>query len=110
KNQETLQKELETYQALSNQLNTHKKQHMREARAEAKKLVAEANQQIENAIREIKESQADKQKTKESRAVVEKLKTGLLKADKEDWAVGRREEAPLEYIQAPGDIDEGESV
>lgn len=110
KKQEALQKELETYQALSNQLNTHKKQLMREARAEAKKLVAEANQQIENAIREIKESQADKQKTKESRAVVEKLKTGLLKADKEDWEEGLPEEVSEEYIPAPGEIDEGDFV
>lgn len=107
---EALQKELESYKALSTHLETHKRQLMREARAEAKRLVAEANQKIENAVREIKESQADKQKTKASRATIENLKKGLQRADKEDWEEGMQEEVPVEYVPESGEIQEGDYV
>lgn len=108
--QEVLQQELEAYKELKNHLDTNKKELMRDARAEAKRLVAEANQKIESTIREIRESQADKQKTKESRVALEKLKTALQKADKEDWEAGKTEEVPVEYVPEPGEIQIGDFV
>ncbi len=108
--QEALQNELEIYKELTSHLDANKRQLMREARAEAKRLVSEANQKIENAIREIKESQADKQKTKESRIAIEKLKTGLQKADKKDQEVGIIEEVPVEYVPESGEIRAGDFV
>ena len=57
----------EMEQSLSTQLSTIREERnriLREAKAEAKQLVAEANRQIENTIKGIREAQAEKEQTK----------------------------------------------
>lgn len=54
---------------------------MRQAKADAEKLLAEANAKIENTIRTIKEAQADKEKTKEARLTLSKFKEQLANED-----------------------------
>ena len=57
----------EMEQSLSAQLSTIREERnriLREAKAEAKQLVAEANRQIENTIKGIREAQAEKEQTK----------------------------------------------
>ncbi len=51
------------------------------ARKEAADLVGDANKKIERVIREIKESQAEKERTKQARSSIDKLKTRLEKPD-----------------------------
>jgi DNA mismatch repair protein MutS2 len=47
------------------------------AKADAERMIAEANAKIENTIREIKEAQAEKEKTKEARKTLEDFKRTL---------------------------------
>ena len=56
---------------------------MRDAAAEAQELIQKANSQIERTIREIKEAQAEKTKTKEIRQNLEKTKEEIAKKAKE---------------------------
>ena len=54
----------EKYEADLNTLDKQRKEIILKARQEANQVLAEANKRIENTIREIRESQADKEKTK----------------------------------------------
>ncbi len=58
---------VEKYQKLLKQLEERKKTLLSDASREAKTLIDKANRQIEHTIKEIKESQADRGKTKELR-------------------------------------------
>lgn len=55
------------YKGLLTELESKKKQYIREAASEAQELIKKANSQIERTIKEIKEAQAEKEKTKEIR-------------------------------------------
>jgi DNA mismatch repair protein MutS2 len=54
---------------------------LEKAKAEAKDVLAGANKQIENTIRQIKESQAEKEKTREVRKQLEEFKEQVEKVD-----------------------------
>ena len=58
---------IEKYQKLSNDLEQNKNEILIEARREAKKILADSNRMLEKTIREIRESQANKEKTKKLR-------------------------------------------
>jgi DNA mismatch repair protein MutS2 len=64
-------------------LNTEKERKtiIEKAKAEAKDVLAGANKQIENTIRLIKESQAEKEKTREVRKQLEEFKEQVEKTD-----------------------------
>jgi DNA mismatch repair protein MutS2 len=67
KKEGNLEKSAQDYDDLNEFLKTQKKQIIIEAKQEAKSIVKEANKRVEQAIREIKESQAEKEKTKRAR-------------------------------------------
>ncbi|HKJ42656.1 MAG TPA: endonuclease MutS2 [Sunxiuqinia sp.] len=54
-----------------------RKQIIQEAKEEAARVVAEANKKVENTIREIRESQAEKEKTKALRKELGEFKTAI---------------------------------
>ena len=58
---------IEHYEKEIEELRGKRKEIIREAKAEADKIIAAANAQIENTIREIKEAQADKERTRSAR-------------------------------------------
>ena len=58
---------IEQYEREIEELRGKRKEIIREAKAEAEKILAAANAQIENTIREIKEAQADKERTRSAR-------------------------------------------
>lgn len=64
------QKELEEVKAL-------KKRMLDEARAQAAEIVTEANKQVERTIREIREAQAERDKTRQARAQLSQFKEAL---------------------------------
>jgi len=64
----------EKYEADLSQLDKQRKEIIQKARQEADQVLAEANKRIENTIREIRESQADKEKTKLVRAKLVEFK------------------------------------
>ncbi|MEQ8473208.1 MAG: endonuclease MutS2 [Marinoscillum sp.] len=62
------------YESLKEMLQDDQKRLIKEAKGEAKRIVEEANRKIENTIRSIKESQADKEKTKQLRSSLNQYK------------------------------------
>jgi len=66
-----LTQQLAEYTKLKSGLETNEKKIVNEAKQKAKTLIADANQLIENTIREIKENKAEKEKTKTVRQVLE---------------------------------------
>ena len=79
------QKELEEVKAL-------KKRMLDEARAEAAEIVSEANKQVERTIREIREAQAERDKTKVAREKLSRFKEEIEqeKPSENDAAIERK--------------------
>ena len=57
----------EKYEIEMEEINRRKKEILAQAKQQAEQLIAESNAKIENTIRQIKEAQADKEKTKQAR-------------------------------------------
>lgn len=91
------------YKGLLSEVERKKNQLLKEANKEAQSLIDKANAKIENTIREIKEAQAEKARTKELRddlkemkqnlendakGISKKLKVEEKEAEKEDFKVG----------------------
>ena len=75
------------YETDLKKLNDQRKQILEEAKAEAAKILAEANKKVENTIREIRESQAEKEKTKAIRKELETFKEEVVEtnAEQDEW-------------------------
>ena len=73
---------VEKYKKLLNELETKKKQYLRDAANEAQELIDKANSSIERTIREIKEAQAEKERTKEIRQALRKTKVEIAETAK----------------------------
>ncbi len=84
---------VEKYKGLLAELEGKKKQYLRDAAAEAQELIQKANSQIERTIREIKEAQAEKTKTKEIREGLEKTKEEIAQKAKEVAETKKKEES-----------------
>ena len=65
------------YEKLSGDLEKSKKEILENARLEALKIISEANKTIERTVKEIKEANADKERTKIARTSVKELKQKL---------------------------------
>ncbi|HEY0111014.1 MAG TPA: endonuclease MutS2 [Fibrella sp.] len=79
--QRKVSQQLAEYTALKTKLDNEQKQLLNTAKAKAKTLVQEANQRIENTIREIKESKADKDTTRQVRAELQQFDQKELKPE-----------------------------
>ena len=86
---------VEKYKGLLAELESKKKQYLRDAAAEAQELIQKANSQIERTIKEIKEAQAEKTKTKEIRQNLEKTKEEIVQKAKEVAEAKKKEEAEV---------------
>ena len=84
---------VDKYKGLLAELEGKKKQYLRDAAAEAQELIQKANSQIERTIKEIKEAQAEKTKTKEIRQNLEKTKEEIAQKAKEVAEEKKKEEA-----------------
>ncbi len=72
------------YESDLSQLDKQRKEILLKARQEADQILAEANKRIENTIREIRESQAEKEKTKQIRAKLVEFKQEVEESAKID--------------------------
>jgi DNA mismatch repair protein MutS2 len=102
---------VEKYKNLLADLESKKKQYLRDAATEAQELISKANSQIERTIREIKEAQAEKAKTKEIRQNLEKTKEEISQKAKE--LAKKKEKTEAEVKLKVGDtvcIDEMQVV
>jgi len=105
---------VEKYKNLLAELENKKKQYLRDAAAEAQELIQKANSQIERTIKEIKEAQAEKNKTKEIRQNLEKTKEEIAQKVKEVAEQKKKEESEavlkvgdtvcIEEMQVVGEI------
>lgn len=80
KSEEYEQKLEEELTAFKNQ----RKEILKKAKEEAEAILAQTNRMVENTIREIKESHADKEKTREVRQELEEFKVKVKKSEGED--------------------------
>lgn len=74
KRERLLEQRMKEYNQLKETIDTNKKQYIQQAKAEAKALLDQVNQKIEQSIRTIKETQAEKEAVKTIRKELEVLK------------------------------------
>ena len=67
----------ETYETDLLSFDKQRKEIIKQAKSDAEHILSEANAKIENTIRTIRESQAEKEKTKEARLILNKFKDTL---------------------------------
>jgi Mismatch repair ATPase (MutS family) len=95
-------------------LESKKKQYIRDAAKEAQELIDKANRQIEHTIKEIKEAQAEKERTKELRKKLKDTKEEFAKeSEKTVLPKPKKEEKNIDEKLKVGDtvaIDEMEIV
>ena len=96
----------EKYEKLRSQLDNDKKVILNRAKQDAQNIVKEANKRIENTIREIRESQADKEVIKEARQEIQTFAQQDLKMEKVEMPV--EENPEIEVIT--GEIEVGDTV
>lgn len=95
------------YEKLKIYLDTEKKRILNQAKVEAQNIVRTANQKIENAIKNIKENQAEKEKTKEIRRELETFIKEDLKIENVPY-IPTEEEQEIQVIG--GEILVGDKV
>ncbi|MCD7936868.1 MAG: endonuclease MutS2 [Tannerellaceae bacterium] len=71
-------------------VDKQRKEIIREAKAEAQKILAEANAKIEHTIRTIREAQAEKEQTKEARKTLEEFKASVMSTEESDEVIARK--------------------
>ena len=100
------------YSALKDHLEESKTDILREAKQQAKLLLRETNQQIESTISQIKNSQADKEKTKEARQQLQEFTEKKVKPEtkKTTRATDNRPLAPGDKVSLIGQDSYGELV
>ncbi|RDV11997.1 endonuclease MutS2 [Pontibacter diazotrophicus] len=98
--EEKLKRNVKEYQDLKNYLEDSKQDIMREAKGKAKLLLKDANQKIESTIQQIKQSQAEKEQTKQARQELESFAT----------EVRKEEPRPAHKRVSNGAIKEGDYV
>lgn len=104
---EMLNEVITKYKRLLRQLEDRKKAMISEAGREARNLIDKANRQIELTIKEIRESQAEKEKTKQLREQLQAFKPALeLEAEQKAEAlrVEQEDEAPAFADLKAGDM------
>jgi DNA mismatch repair protein MutS2 len=72
-----LEEVLDKYEAELATIDRQRKEITSKAKDEAKNLLSDANAKIENTIRQIKEAEADKEKTRAARKELEEFKAGI---------------------------------
>jgi DNA mismatch repair protein MutS2 len=75
---------IEKYEAMKTELEKSRKEILEKARQEARDLLEKSNRMIENTIREIRESQADKEQTRSVRSYLESFRQNITKANTSD--------------------------
>ena len=83
-NEKRLAEVLERYNAELQNVKRERREILDKARRQSEELLAEANRRIENTIREIRESQAEKERTKSVREELKQFKDEMLNSEADD--------------------------
>ncbi len=99
---------IQKYEKLTADLESKKKDILEKAREEARRLLNESNKVIEKTVREIRESQAEKEKTKDIRAALLKAKEQLLAEPvaEAEKGIGKMQDAKGKMQNANGKMQE----
>ncbi len=81
--EKALNRQLQELEQEVEELQQKRKQIIQDAKEQAQQILKESNARVENAIREIRESQADKQRTREVRDDLELYREELAAADQQ---------------------------
>ena len=109
---------MEKYTLLKDEIEKQKKQILKKAQEDALEVVRQSNREIEKTIREIRESQAEKEATKKARQQLEdkkiKLESGL-KEEEKTASTGRKKKkvviSPKSYsVEDLGRVKAGDRV
>ena len=85
-----LEEVIARYEKELNEVNSQRKEIVKEAKAEAAHILSETNAKIENTIREIREAQAEKERTKQARADLQEFKERMSDKQEEDDRIARK--------------------
>lgn len=113
---ELLSETIEKYNRLSQEIEQNKKEIIEKAKAEAQRILDDSNRLIERTIREIKESQADKEKTRNARKALEEQKEKISEEKRKTEKAASRPKAvirkqPTQAAESlSGPIREGDHV
>ena len=100
-----------SYEANLEDVNKQKKEILSKAKEEATQLLSSSNARIENTIREIRESQADKQRTKQARESLSEFKTEVeQKKEKAVKSKKRRVKKRVETVSDSTTFQVGDTV
>ena len=78
------------YESDLQKINAERKEILAKAKSDAERILAETNARIEGVIREIKEAQAEKEKTKSIRKSLEDFKESVLSTEENDEKIARK--------------------
>jgi DNA mismatch repair protein MutS2 len=95
----TLETVSERYEKELEQLTRERREILDKAKQDAAAMLSNANKEIENTIRQIRETQADKEKTRLARKDLEVFKEGLNSPDQNDAATQEKLMQKMEKIQ-----------
>lgn len=90
-----LEEMMEKEKAELDEMKKFRKEVMQKTNEEARRILGESNKMVENTVRQIKEAQAEKEKTREVRQQLEQFKQDVLKPDTEEEARIMRKIAKL---------------
>ncbi len=102
---------IEKYESMKAGLEKSRKEILEQAREEARDILEQSNKVIENTIKEIRESQAEKEKTKSARSTIEQFRQNIIKSVQQEGNKAKPSEQSREAEQLkPGDwvIPEGQ--
>ena len=85
-NEKRLEEVLEKYKTELNDTSKLRKEIIKEAKEQAKEIIASANRTVEHTIKEIKESQAEKERTRLAKKQLEAEKENLNQQDEKEEA------------------------
>lgn len=85
-----LEEVIARYEKELNEVNSQRKEIVKEAKAEAAHILSETNAKIENTIREIREAQAEKERTKQARADLQEFKERMSDKQEEDDRIAQK--------------------
>jgi DNA mismatch repair protein MutS2 len=108
-----LRQSVKEYSELKQHIEENKTGIMQEAKQKAKLLLRDTNQQIEATIKQIKDSQAEKEKTKQARQALETFTTEKLKPErpvKKNTPADNRALEPGDYVSLIGQDSVGQLV
>ncbi|MCB2195129.1 MAG: Smr/MutS family protein [Bacteroidetes bacterium] len=102
KSEKKLQDQIERYTSELETIDKSRKEILNKAKEEAESLLADVNKRIENTIREIKESKAEKERTLKARKNLSDFKENLQNIDPEEEARIQRKIEKLKNREKQG--------